>query len=54
MLPGGFFQAYNVIGKEAIDLLRHGSHVASTGALIRDTSEGRVHASKNKEMQNRL
>ena len=31
VLPGGFFQAYNVIGKETIDLLRHGSHMASTG-----------------------
>jgi choline dehydrogenase-like flavoprotein len=44
IIGGAFFQAFPVYGMEAKELMSRANHMVSTGALLRDTSEGEVHA----------
>ena len=47
ILAGAFYQAFPVYGLEGKALMRKGAHMASTGALIRDITEGFVSRSNN-------
>lgn len=47
ILAGAFYQAFPVYGLEGKALMRKGAHMASTGALIRDITEGFVDQSSN-------
>ena len=47
VLAGAFYQAFPAYGLSGKDLMRKGAHMASTGALIRDITEGSVGRSSN-------
>lgn len=47
ILPGAFYQAFPVFGAQTKDFMSKASHMASTGGLVRDLTEGVVKAPKN-------
>lgn len=46
IIPGGIFQVLAANGPELQEILLRSTHFVSTGAMIRDTSQGRVHKSR--------
>ncbi|MEC7984134.1 MAG: GMC family oxidoreductase N-terminal domain-containing protein [Myxococcota bacterium] len=48
IIAGAFYQAFPVYGLEAKAFMRKGAHMVSTGALVRDESEGRVYKPNGK------
>ena len=42
IIAGAFFQTFPVYGKEAIDIMKKSDRFITTGALIKDSSEGQV------------
>jgi choline dehydrogenase-like flavoprotein len=47
IIAGAFYQAFPVYGMQTKELMNRGAHMASTGALIRDITEGHVSKPKN-------
>ena len=43
IIAGAFFQSFPIFGKEAIEIMKKADQFISTGALIKDSSEGQVH-----------
>ncbi len=47
VIGGAFFQALPIYGNEAIKIMKKASHFITTGALVKDSSEGQVHLPEN-------
>jgi choline dehydrogenase-like flavoprotein len=47
IIGGAFFQSFPIYGKEAIEVMKRASHFVSTGALVKDTTEGEVRLPKD-------
>ena len=47
VIGGAFFQALPIYGNEAIKIMKKASHFITTGALVKDSSEGQVHLPDN-------